>query len=84
MKLLPTNMEEFSTYDLALAAFLRSQKHEMLQPEKDGNRFRWRFKETPELRDDKELYFDRCAQVEPASFFNEIRGLKSLIYAHKN
>lgn len=75
---------DFKTYDMSLAAFLRSRAHAMKAPEKIGSRYLFAFDSTAQLKADVDLFTERMAQVEPVSFFSEIKALKSLIYAHKN
>ncbi len=65
--------------DLTLAAFLSSQKHQLIRVEARNGRSFFVFHCTPELQRDEMAFLNRAAVVEPLSFAETLRYFKGAL-----
>ena len=71
---------QYKTSDLSLAAYLNID-HDLDSIEKgEGQKVVFVFMETTSLKEAIDDFWRRKALVEPASFFNSLKNLKSMIY----
>jgi hypothetical protein len=77
------NESEYSTIDLALAAYLKTIGRAVIGIEQKGNSNRRKaiikFDQDSELPEIIRLYYDNQASVDPRTFYDNVRGLKSQI-----
>ena len=65
--------------DLTLAAFLSSQKHEIIRIEPRSGRSVFIFQSTPQLQRDEIRFFNRAGSVEPLSFAETLRYFRAAV-----
>ncbi len=69
-------MEERTTTDLGLGAYL-ALRHPLVRIDQNGSgRAAFVFAATPELEQDTLLFLSRRAQVEPLTYLDQVRSLK--------
>jgi hypothetical protein len=75
------NNDVFKTMDLSLAAFLKTIGHQIdrIDVRHQGRKATICFEYTDDLLNDKNKFFNGEAKVDPQSFSNNIRNLKSRI-----
>jgi len=73
--------EVFSTDNFSLATFLKTKSCNLLHiNKKDARRSFFVFEETPKRQELTQEFWDEKARVEPRSFYQNQRELKTLLY----
>ncbi len=65
--------------DLTLAAFLSSQKHQIIRIEPRNGRSVFIFQSTPQLQRDEIRFFNREGSVEPLTFAETLRYFRAAV-----
>lgn len=78
-KLITVPPTEREIADLTLAAFLSSQKHQIIRIEPRSGRSVFVFRTTPELQRDEMRFFNREGNVEPRTFAETLRYFKAAV-----
>ncbi len=70
---------EREIFDLTRAAFLSSQKHQIIRIEPRNGRSVFVFHSTPQLQRDEIRFFNREGSVEPLAFAETLRYFKAAV-----
>jgi len=74
---------QYKTSDLSLAAYLNINQNLESVEKGEGQKVVFVFAETTQLKIAVDDFWRRKALVEPASFFNSLKNLKSMIYQRR-
>ena len=75
---------KYETKDLALAAYLTAIGYTLRNHSKYNNETYFVFDQSQEIEDEAFKFISRQAMVEPVSFSQALRSLKSILYAIKS
>ena len=77
-------MNNYSTTDFNLSAYLLAAGLELKAYERQGTQLAFLFKDSSKLQDLVDSYYGLSATINPVAFGNAIRNLKSIVHANKN
>ena len=75
------NMEKYKTSDLGLASALMTIGYNVVEIDKTNvKKMLFVFKDSENLQEDINNYWNRKLEVEPTEYFNSMKALKTRIY----
>jgi hypothetical protein len=74
-------MKEYKTTDMYLAAYLKALGYNIVSVDR-GNKFRFVFEDTEELRKKALEYYNGGGSVAPVAYNNQIRIIKSMTFSN--
>jgi hypothetical protein len=74
--------EVFSNNDLGLTGALVSLGHKLMEVDKTMPRASFLFERTAGLEHDTELYWLGDLRIEPKTYFDSLKGIKSRLYSN--
>ena len=77
-------MTTINITDLALSAYLTLKQKLIKIEDEYGTKVSFVFEDTPELQQDITSFYNNNSQVDPLTYFNSLKNLKSLIYTRRN
>ena len=77
-------MTKYSTKDFYLSAYLLALGHRLANHKREDGITLFEFDDTKELDDNVSEYYSLTASVNPVSYGNSIRTLKTILHSNEN